>query len=297
MGTMLSPSELEALQQRTHDSIMPDGKGADALRSITAEAFLPALALVPAAASLVAALAAPRRHRTRNAAVAAAGALAGLGLFRWQFQRLFTEQPNYLVERRLVGIEIRRYPTLVQAVTTVDGVAFDDGLDAGFSRLAGYIFGGNTVREHDLEESHVPLRSAARPGHAGGLELVEHPTQERIAMTAPVTAYGAANQNAGPSATRGVTVAFTLPAGRPLTSFPVPSDPSVRLRSVPSRRVAALRFTGLHGEVSLRRKERELIAKVKQAGFTSRGEPMFAGYDPPTTFPMFRRNEVWIEVR
>jgi hypothetical protein len=43
-------------------------------------------------------------------------------------------------------------------------------------------------------------------------------------------------------------------------------------------------------------KSQALLEAVERAGLRTRGEPEFAGYDPPTTLPFLRRNEVWIEL-
>jgi hypothetical protein len=40
----------------------------------------------------------------------------------------------------------------------------------------------------------------------------------------------------------------------------------------------------------------EVLARVRSAGLGYRGSPEFAGYDPPSTLPFLRRNEIWIEL-
>ena len=108
---------------------------------------------------------------------------------------------------------------------------------------------------------------------------------KRIAMTAPVL--GARESNGG------YRVAFITPKG---VEPPTPDDSRVTLDSVPERRIAVLRFNGRHDARTIETKKRELIAAATTAGLTPRGEASFAGYDPPTTLPILRRNEVWLEV-
>ncbi len=50
------------------------------------------------------------------------------------------EEADYEVIREVGGIEIRHYPSLIQAVTVLPGAASSS---EGFRRLAGFIFGGN----------------------------------------------------------------------------------------------------------------------------------------------------------
>jgi hypothetical protein len=42
--------------------------------------------------------------------------------------------------------------------------------------------------------------------------------------------------------------------------------------------------------------KRVLLQKVASAGLVTKGEPVFAFYDPPWTLPFMRRNEVMIEL-
>jgi hypothetical protein len=92
------------------------------------------------------------------------------------------------------------------------------------------------------------------------------------------------------------TITFTMPKARSARALPVPEDPRVRLRSVPPRRVAVLRYTGRYTARRVAEKSQKLLEAVEAAGLRTRGEPEFAGYDPPTTLPWLRRNEIWIEL-
>ncbi len=205
---------------------------------------------------------------------------AGLGLARWQLGRLFTEQPNYVVEGRREALEVRRYAPMVQAETLVEGTGFDEALDDGFRRLARYIFGGN--RGHEQIPMTAPVTGAA---------VVSKSTRSRrgetFSMNGPIMSSWT---------DRGHTLAFNMPAGRDVHSLPQPLDPRVTFRQRPARRVAVLAFRGRFDAEHVREKQRELVTRVIEAGLTPRGEVLFAGYDPPSTLPPIRRNEVWVEV-
>jgi len=195
---------------------------------------------------------------SRRAGLIAGGAtLALAGALRWQLQRWFTDQPAYEVERRIGGLEIRRYAPRVEARTWI-GASFEQALDQGFRRLAGYIFGGNADRQ-------------------------------RVAMTAPV-----ASREADTGAGR--FVMFTMPPGKTLADLPRPDDPNVELREIPTRRIAVLRFRGRYTADQLETHTRRLRQLVADAGLVATGEPVFAGYDPPMTLPFLRRVEVWQEL-
>lgn len=192
--------------------------------------------------------------KRRTFALLTFAALA-LAVLRWQLARLFAEEPAYEVEGTDDRLEIRRYSARVVAETTVDA-SWDEGLNEGFGRLAGYIFGGNAGRG-------------------------------KIAMTSPVNAQAAGRE---------LTIAFTMPKGRTPASLPQPDDTRVRLRECSPSRVAVLRFRGRYTAARVASAREELMALVQERGLTPIGEPQFAGYDPPSTLPFLRRNEMWVEV-
>lgn len=107
---------------------------------------------------------------------------------------------------------------------------------------------------------------------------------EKIAMTAPV------------NATVDHQVVFTMPKGRSIATLPDPEDRRVRLRERPAERVAALRFRGTYRGKRIEEKRRELLQRVRAAGLLPLSEPVFAGYDGPSTLPFLRRVEVWVRV-
>lgn len=207
-----------------------------------------------------------------------AGMLACGGLVmlaKSQFDRFWTEEPDYEVESSLNGFELRRYEPRVVAETVVETTSFDEAREEGFRRLAGYIFGENTASERLSMRGPVNLtRRHVAPS-------------EHLPMTSPVTLA---------SSTNGYVVRFQMPKDRKLGSLPRPKDDRVLLRRMQSERVAVLRFRGTYGGAHVEEKERELILRVRAEGLTPRGEPTFAGYDAPSALPFLRRIEVWVGV-
>jgi hypothetical protein len=109
---------------------------------------------------------------------------------------------------------------------------------------------------------------------------------EQIAMSSPVLA----------AHRLGFTTAFVMPPGRTRDSLPVPDDDRVLLSEVPSQRIAALRYAGRYDADTVARHEDEFLRMVWDAGLRPVGPVVFAGYDPPTTLPILRRNELWVEL-
>lgn len=202
-------------------------------------------------------LAALRGERSIGRGIlAGAGAALALGALRWQMARWFTAAPAYTVLGRVGEIELRAYPDLVEARTEVDAQQFEDALDAGFGRLACYVFGANG--------HHTDLPMAApvlTEMHAG-----------RYLMT------------------------FVMPPGRALGTLPTPDDPRIELRVTPARQIAVLAFRGRFTADNVGAHERTLLGSVVDAGLVGRGSVVFAGYDGPSTLPFLRRNELWLEV-
>ena len=234
-------------------------------RVARAKLFAPSSALVPLAGVAVGAWLA-RARRSRRLGVGILVVSLGLGVLRVQFQRFFTEQADYQVESSDAGFEVRTYAPSIRAETTVEGEDWDQALREGFHRLAAYIFGNSEPRE------------AGAPA-------------KKVAMTSPVVASVGSDAASCPR-----TVAFVLPRAESRESLPTPRDPRVHLRVVPAQRIAALRFSGRYGGSRPAEMKKELLARLHAQGLRPIGEVVFAGYDPPSTLPWLRRNEVLVEV-
>ena len=166
--------------------------------------------------------------------------------------------------------EIRDYAPHVLAETVVEG-DFKGAGNAAFKRLFRYISGDNRSRDRVAMTAPVSQESMG----------------EKIKMTAPVGQQRLQEK---------WTVSFMMPASYTLKSLPEPEDPKVTLRQVPARRIAAVRYSGFWSEQNYLRYKLELESWIKEKGFTSVGDPIWARYNPPYTPWFLRRNEILIPI-
>jgi hypothetical protein len=183
------------------------------------------------------------------------------------------EQPEYTVVREEGAFELRRYAPYLLAETEVDASFMSAG-NVAFGRLFRYISGANTTRTEIAMTA--PVEQARDAG--GG---------EKIAMTAPVE-----------QARDGDTyrVAFVVPRKYTRETVPQPTDPTVRIREVPARSIAAWRYSGRWTEENFRGYEQELRAKIAALGLkpVPGDSAIIARYDAPFIPWFMRRNEVLI---
>jgi len=182
-----------------------------------------------------------------------------------------TEQQEYRVMKVRGVVELREYAPWVVADVVASGSAEQAG-SAAFRPLFEYISGAN----HGAE----PLAMTA--------PVIQQPTSERLAMTAPVIQEAA---GAGEW-----TVSFVLPAGRPLSQYPTPTNSRVSLRAVPGETAAAIRWSGRWTSSNIARRTQDLRQVMAEAGWHASGEPRWARFDPPWKPPFARRNEIVIPV-
>jgi SOUL heme-binding protein len=177
------------------------------------------------------------------------------------------EEAAYTVVEQRSGYEIRRYAKSLIAETSMPSLSSAD-TGAAFRAVAGYIFGANEGRQKINMTAPVTMA----------------PAPEKIAMTAPVM------MGAG-------TMAFVLPSKYKLLSdLPKPNNPLVKLREVPERTVAALRFGYIAGPDRVMTKTAELNALLARDRLAPVGTPQLAGYDPPFAMPLTKRYEILVEV-
>ena len=180
------------------------------------------------------------------------------------------EEATYNVVKRDEIFEIRDYAPHILAETVVEGDLEQAGSKA-FRKLFRYISGDNLSR--DKLAMTAPVSQA--------------PKGEKIEMTAPVGQQRVQDRWA---------VSFMMPASYTLETLPKPEDPQVTFRQVPSRRMAAVRYSGLWNEKNYLRYRVKLESWIHESGFTIVGDPVWARYNSPFSLWFLRRNEILIPV-
>lgn len=162
--------------------------------------------------------------------------------------------------------ELRVIAPHVVAETFVEG-DFERVGSEGFRRLVAFIGGANQGRAVSVSRA---------------------PASEEISMTAPV-----AQEKVGDR----YRITFVMPSEYTLDTLPEPDDERITLRAEPSRRTAAIRYSGFWSRSRYDDHERKLRDWIASRGLEPVGEPVWARYDPPFMPWFLRRNEVLIDVR
>jgi hypothetical protein len=194
-----------------------------------------------------------------------------LGLM-WVGKAMAVEEPNHEVLFTDGSFEIRKYAPTLMAETFVEG-DMDEASSKGFRVLADYIFGNNQ------------LSSSATSSSASG----------KIAMTAPVTLQPQTEAINIHAAKRWI-VNFTMPSQYTLASIPKPKNAAVTLREIPSKYFAVYKYSGFNTVDRVQSKTVEAMEWTRKKNLIIMGTPQLSRYDPPWTLPMFRRNEIMIEI-
>ena len=194
-----------------------------------------------------------------------------------------TEEPQYTVVVAEGALELRRYAPMLIAETEVEG-SLDEASNQGFRLIADYIFGNN--RSADAERQARIAMTAP---------VTIEPQSSKIAMTAPVTAEPQ-SPGADMQAARRWRIHFVMPSQYQLDTIPKPSNPLVQLREVPGKHYAVHRYSGFNTLSRVQLKTDELLQWAGAQSLTVTGTPQLARYNPPWTLPMFRRNEIMVEV-
>ena len=190
------------------------------------------------------------------------------------------EEPSFKVISKSGTFELRQYAPMLVAETVVDG-DMDDASSTGFRRIADYIFGNNQVQTGN-SSSKIAMTAP----------VTMEPQSQKIAMTAPVALVPAETM----AASKQWRVHFVMPSQYTMQTIPQPKNPDVRLREIPGKLFAVNRFTGLNTVSRIQARTDELNAWIGQKNWKALGPVQLARYDPPWTLPMFRRNEVMVEV-
>ena len=181
------------------------------------------------------------------------------------------EEAKYTVIMKEGNYELRQYESHIVAETTVDG-DFDKAGNDGFRRLFKYISGENQKKQSIAMTTPVSQETGS----------------EKIAMTAPVSQEQTGGQ---------WRIAFVMPSEYTLDTLPQPADPKVSLRQVPSRRMAAITYSGSWSRERYEKHRALLEAFVQKKKLQPIGAPVLARYNSPFTLWFLRRNEVLVPVQ
>ncbi len=190
----------------------------------------------------------------------------------WGYFSSRVENTDYSVLETKRRYQIRLYPAHIVAQTEVKG-SYENALRQGFRIVAGYIFGGNTKKESISMTAPVVEKSS---------------TSQSIAMTAPVMASVEGESH---------IIAFGMPRSYTLETLPTPTDPRVKIVTIPEKKMGVIRFSWIRTNTRVQSKKRELVEELGMDNVDVVGQPQYAGYNAPWTPPWMNRHEVLIEIK
>lgn len=167
------------------------------------------------------------------------------------------ESAPYQVIEADGAIEIREYPDLLLASTAAKFEA--RGNDGSFMRLFRYISGNNAQNQ-------------------------------KIEMTTPVFMEADSPQSPG-------QMGFVLPQEIAKAGAPAPAATEVTLRTRAGGRFAVIRFSGVMDTKLAAAQEHKLREWLQKRDLQGEATSERAGYDPPFTPGLLRRNEVLIRLK
>ena len=198
-------------------------------------------------------------------------------------QAMAIEEPKYDVVQVDGPFEIRKYAPILIAETFVDG-DMDEASSKGFRLIADFIFGNNQVTDSNAS-SKIAMTAP----------VTAEPVSKKIAMTAPVTAEPQSSESTMQAAKKW-RIHFVMPSQYTLANIPKPKNDAVTLRDVPSKFFVVHSYSGFNSLSRVQAKTDEALEWANRKALKVLGPPQLSRYDPPWTLPMFRRNEIMVEV-
>lgn len=180
------------------------------------------------------------------------------------------KEANYSVLKDNDHIQIRQYQSVVVAQTEVMA-DYKTASNVAFRRLFDYITGSNKKQQKIAMTAPVLQEAQA----------------EEITMTAPVI-----QEKSG----QAWLMSFVLPAEYTLANAPIPLDPAIKIKEIPSKKTAVLQYSGFLSEQNIAERTQKLEAWLQEHGYKAIAPARSAGFDPPWTLPFFRRNEIHIDI-
>jgi len=211
-----------------------------------------------------------------------ASLILGLGLL-WIKPAMAIEEPKYEVVTADAQFEVRHYAPILIAETFVEG-DMDAASSKGFRLIADFIFGNNLSSDTD-KKSKIAMTAP----------VTVEPQSSKIAMTAPVTVEPQAAESSMKTA-KTWRINFVMPSQYTLATIPKPKNNAVTLREVPSKYFIVHKYSGFNTVSRVQAKTDEAVEWATKRSYKIIGTPQLSRYDPPWTLPMFRRNEIMIEI-
>ena len=196
------------------------------------------------------------------------------------------EEPKFEVLARDTGFELRQYAPQIVAETWVDG-DMDAASGKGFRVIADYIFGNNKAPQSS-QSSKIAMTAPVTMEPQG--------QSSKLAMTAPVTVQPAPETPDWTGAQRW-RVQFVMPSQFTLATLPLPNSGEVTLRELPAKTVAVAKYSGFNTDNRIRQETQALVDWMQSRKLVAVGPAQLARYDPPWTLPIWRRNEIQIEIK
>ena len=172
------------------------------------------------------------------------GILIGLFLLFQIYTSMATaksETQAYKVIKVEEEFEIRYYPSVTMAMITSSAKTYRELGSSGFTKLAGYIFGGNKDKR-------------------------------QIAMTSPV------HMDIGDSVS---SMSFVMPSNYNKDNLPLPNNSDVTIKTAEEEYVAAIRFGGFASNDNIKKYTTMLENALKKHHLSYYGNFRFLGYNPP----------------
>jgi hypothetical protein len=193
------------------------------------------------------------------------------------------EEPKYEVVTADAQFEVRHYAPILIAETIVEG-DMDAASSKGFRLIADFIFGNNQQADSD-KKAKIAMTAP----------VTVEPQSSKIAMTAPVTVEPQAAETSMKTA-KAWRINFVMPSQYTLATIPKPKNNAVTLREVPSKYFIVHKYSGFNTVSRVHAKTDEAVEWAIKRSYKIIGTPQLSRYDPPWTLPMFRRNEIMIEI-
>ena len=201
----------------------------------------------------------------------------------WMGNAMAIEEPTFKVLVSDGSFEIRQYAPMLIAETLVEG-DMDEASSKGFRLIADFIFGNNQVSDSQIK-SKIAMTAP----------VTAEPQSSKISMTAPVTLEPTSAAMTMQTAKQW-RISFVMPSQYTLENIPKPNNNAVRLKDIPGKYFAVQTYSGFNTLARVQRKTDETLEWAGKRSLKMIGTPQISRYDPPWTLPMFRRNEILVEI-